>query len=427
MKSYPNNKDSGVEWIRSIPSNWEVKPIFAEANKRKDINTDGFETNVLSLSYGNIIKRNVENNFGLLPASFNTYQIVDKGNIILRLTDLQNDKKSLRVGLVKEMGIITSAYLCLELHENLNSKFAYYLLHSYDISKVFYYMGCGVRQTLTFQDFKRLPILLPSIKEQQQIVSYLDHKTQQIDTLIEKKQRLIDLLKEERTAVINEGVTKGIAPDVPMKSSGIEWLGDIPKHWNLVKGKYLFQILSGYAPNDVELNKNGSHYYFKVNDLNYLEDNLYLSDGSHKIDIEPNKLYEREIILFPKRGAAIFTNKLCITTQECAFDTNLMGLRVNKIKILPKFLSYYLLWRRLDDIADTSTIPQINNKHIDPLKIPLPNVEEQNSIIQHIDKETTRIDTILGNAEKEIKLLKEYRTALISEVVTGKIDVRDWE
>mgnify|MGYP003971203825 FL=1 len=104
-----------------------------------------------------------------------------------------------------------------------------------------------------------------------------------------------------------------------------------------------------------------------------------------------------------------------------------MGLRINKLKILPKFISYYLLWRRLDDIADTSTIPQINNKHIDPLQITLPDLKEQNDIIKHIETQNTSIDTIISKTEKEIELLQEYRIALISEVVTGKIDVRDWK
>jgi len=138
-------KESGVEWLGKIPEHWELLPLFAVAKEKQIKNHDGQETNVLSLSYGNIIQRDVESNFGLLPESFHTYQIVSPGNLILRLTDLQNDKKSLRVGLVKEKGIITSAYVCLE-PSNIEFTYFYYLLHSYDITKVFYAMGGEVDQ-----------------------------------------------------------------------------------------------------------------------------------------------------------------------------------------------------------------------------------------------------------------------------------------
>ena len=142
---------------------------------------------MLSLRYGRIIRRNIESNFGLLPESFETYNIVEPLDIVLRLTDLQNDKRSLRCGLVKEKGIITSAYLTLRKIKDVDCKYMYYLLHNYDIRKVFYSMGGGVRQSIKFDDLKRLPILLPSIEEQRAITTYLDKKITQIDVLINKK------------------------------------------------------------------------------------------------------------------------------------------------------------------------------------------------------------------------------------------------
>ena len=144
---------------------WSVKPLFGVASTESIKNMDGNVTNVLSLSYGNIIRRNIEENFGLLPESFNTYQIVNPGELILRLTDLQNDKRSLRVGQVKEKGIITSAYLKLVAkNQSINDIYLYRLLHSYDTTKVFYGMGGGLRQSMKFEEMRRLPILVPSIK-----------------------------------------------------------------------------------------------------------------------------------------------------------------------------------------------------------------------------------------------------------------------
>ena len=173
----------------------------------KTKNTEDENLEVLSLSYGNIIIRDVDNNFGLLPESFATYQVVDKGNIILRLTDLQNDKKSLRVGLVKKRGIITSAYVCLQTSVDLIPEFAYFMLHSYDIRKVFYGFGGGVRQSMTFKDLKHLPLVYPSTDEQIQIIEHIKTEIDKLDILILKQEKVIELLREYRTSLISHAVT----------------------------------------------------------------------------------------------------------------------------------------------------------------------------------------------------------------------------
>ena len=239
---YPEYKDSGVEWVGEIPKHWNVLPAFAAATNECIKNSDGLETNVLSLSYGNIVERDIENNFGLLPDSFNTYQIVNVGDIILRLTDLQNDKRSLRVGLSKLNGIITSAYLKLVCKSMLQYGYAYRLLHSYDTTKVFYGMGGGLRQSMKFDDFRRLPLLIPTQEEQRTIAAFLDYETARIDQLIAKQQQLIELLKEKRQAVISHAVTKGLNPNAPMKDSGVEWLGQVPEHWDVMKVGHAFNI-----------------------------------------------------------------------------------------------------------------------------------------------------------------------------------------
>ncbi len=171
---YPKYKDAGMEWLEDIPDHWAVRPLFVALREREEKNVGLRVENVLSLSYGKIVPRNVESNFGLLPASFETYQIVRPGNIILRLTDLQNDKRSIRVGLVEQRGIITSAYLCLEPDPSLLSTFAHYLLLSFDLTKVFYNIGGGVRQSIKFETLRHLPILTPPLTEQRKIIAFLD-------------------------------------------------------------------------------------------------------------------------------------------------------------------------------------------------------------------------------------------------------------
>lgn len=201
-------KDSGIEWLGEVPEQWDIKPLFAYMKKKQLKNVNNIEQNVLSLSYGKIVRRDVESNFGLLPESFETYQIVEPGNIILRLTDLQNDKRSLRVGLVKERGIITSAYLCLQITtEELNSEYAYYLLHTYDLKKVFYNLGSGVRQSLKYDELKRMPLLIPPLKEQEKIVNYLSTKTEQLDALVNDLIKQIGSIKKYKESLINEVAT----------------------------------------------------------------------------------------------------------------------------------------------------------------------------------------------------------------------------
>lgn len=181
MKRYESYKPSGISWIGEIPSHWSNLFLFQLATEHNKSNKEVHHQNLLSLSYGQIIRKDINKTDGLLPASFDTYQIVEPGNIVLRLTDLQNDHKSLRVGLVKEDGIITSAYLTIEVKKNISPEYLYLILHSYDIKKVFYSMGGGIRQNLNYDGLRKLNIPFPPLDEQKKIVEYLSTKTLQID------------------------------------------------------------------------------------------------------------------------------------------------------------------------------------------------------------------------------------------------------
>ena len=201
-------KDSGIEWIGKIPASWTPHPLYYYFDERKNRNFDLRERNLLSLSYGNIIKKDINTTGGLLPASFNTYNIVKNFDIIIRPTDLQNDKKSLRTGLVKEkIGIITSAYIALKPREGVFSNYFHYLLHSYDIMKVFYNMGNGVRQGLNYSEFSKLILVAPSLDEQHKIADFLDQKCSEIDQTISEKQQQLETLAEYKKSLIYEFVT----------------------------------------------------------------------------------------------------------------------------------------------------------------------------------------------------------------------------
>tara|TARA_Y100000780_G_scaffold177280_2_gene162520 strand:- start:5739 stop:7019 length:1281 start_codon:yes stop_codon:yes gene_type:complete len=199
-------KDSRVEWIGKIPEHWEVKPFFSLLTELKRKNTGLVETNILSLSYGRVIQKSENRNMGLVPESYETYQIVEQGEVVFRFTDLQNDKRSLRSALVQERGIISSAYMAVSLR-NIDSNYFSWLMRSYDLCKVFYGMGGGVRQSLKFEDVRRLQVLVPPKEEQAEIAAHVDRQLAHNDSLVEKTERSINLLKERRSAFITAAVT----------------------------------------------------------------------------------------------------------------------------------------------------------------------------------------------------------------------------
>lgn len=200
-------KDSGIEWIGEIPEHWDVHPLYYYFGERKHKNVLGEEKNLLSISYGKIIRKNIDSKEGLLPENFNGYNIIEKDDIVMRLTDLQNDKRSLRTGLVKEHGIITSAYVTLKAKRDLSAVYFHYLLHCYDLLKVLYNMGNGVRQGLNFSELSRMMLIEPSIVEQKAIASYLDEKCSEIDATIAEKQKQLETLEEYKKSLIFEYVT----------------------------------------------------------------------------------------------------------------------------------------------------------------------------------------------------------------------------
>lgn len=200
-------KKSGVEWLGEVPSHWQAVKFGQIFTENKIKNKGMIENNLLSLSYGNIIQKNIENAKGLVPENFETYQIVNPDDIIFRFTDLQNDKKSLRSAISKYRGIITSAYISVKLKKDGNADFFNYLFRAYDLMKVFYSMGDGMRQSLKMDELNRLILFVPPLAEQNEIVAYIETQTAQIDALITEQKELIERLKEYRTALISAAVT----------------------------------------------------------------------------------------------------------------------------------------------------------------------------------------------------------------------------
>lgn len=426
---YTEVKLSGIPWVLDeLPSHWHVLPAFSVLKDEQIKNAGGKETHVLSLSYGNIKTRDVERNAGLLPESFHTYQRVWPGDIILRLTDLQNDKRSLRVGRSSLKGIITSAYLKLKAAKDLDDRYLYRLLHSYDTSKVFYGMGGGLRQSLKFEDFRRLPIIVPPVDEQEAIANFLDHETAKIDALIEKQEKLIELLKEKRQAVISHAVTKGLNPDVPMKHSGIEWLGEVPEHWRIVKFSYVTTIQSGQVDP-----KESPYDQFDLIAPNHIESGtgklLALETAQAQGADSGKYLCPVGCVIYSKIRPALA--KVTLSPHEnviCSADMYpIIGSR--------NLYNIFLKWTLLSDWFTSLTIlesdrvamPKINREKLADVKIVVPSLDEQMQIASYLDGVTTKLDVSIAKGQEQIQLLKERKSSLISSAVTGKIDVRNWQ
>jgi type I restriction enzyme S subunit len=433
-KAYPEYKDSGVEWVGAIPNSWDVSPLFSLASTDVLKNDDGAENNVLSLSYGRIIRRDVEDNHGLLPESFNTYQLVAAGDIILRLTDLQNDKRSLRVGLACEKGIITSAYLKLTAKQIFLDRYLYRLLHSYDTTKVFYGMGGGLRQSMKFEEMRRLQMLCPSLDEQKQIADFLDHETAKIDALIEKQQRLIELLKEKRQAFISHAVTKGLNPNAPLKDSGVEWVDRVPAHWRVSKLGYHASVSNGATPSRENMLfwENGTIGWLnssKVNDEVIQEADQFITKlALSRTSVKP---VNRGDLLMAITGEGQTRGRVAICNIEATINQHLAAISIYDKLIHHEFLYLWLEGNyeriRYESEGAGSTKGAITCSEISAFPVILPPPEEQDLIVGYVAERKRKFDRLIREAISAIELIQERRTALISAAVTGKIDVRDWQ
>ena len=364
----------------------------------------------------------------MLPESFETYQVVRQGDIIFRLTDLQNDKRSLRTAIVGETGIITSAYVAAE-PIGLLPVYLNFLLRAYDETKVFYSMGGGLRQSMKFSDIKRLPTLVPPLPEQHAITTFLDRETGKIDTLVAEQQRLIELLKEKRQAVISHAVTKGLNPAAPMKDSGVEWLGKVPEGWERLQlGKVCRQVSDGphFSPDYVE---DGVMFLsarnIKVNAW-ALDDAKFISEVDYK-DFSRRVIPEKGDILYTKGGT---TGIARVVDLDIKFQVwvHVAVLKIDLTIADPYFVAYALNSAGCYEQSQVHTRGATNNDlgltRMVKIWFALPTIADQSAIAAFLDTETAKIDTLMAEAERAMALLKERRTALISAAVTGKIDVR---
>ena len=413
LEKYPKYKDSGIEWLGKIPEEWEALPIKRFHAITKETNAKRTCNNVLSLTLRGVVNNNIDSPEGLVPKDYATYQIFEKDNLVFKLIDLENISTS-RVGIVHEKGIMSSAYIRLKVGHNSFPKYAYYYFYNLYLNQVYNNLGSGVRSTLGPTDLLNILYIEPPKQEQTKIANYLDQKTAQIDKAISLKEQMIERLKERRQILINDAVTKGLDKTVKMKDSGVEWIGEIPEHWEVKKLKYNLQLQNKKSRIDNKL----------VVALENIESftGKYIKTNS-KYDGEDN-IFQKNDILFGKLRPYLSKVYLC-EDEGIAFGDLLTYRPKNNFD--SKFAFYLLISVQFIKTVDSSTygskMPRASSGFINEMLIPTPPKEEQIKIADYIEQNSQRTDKTIDLLQKQIEKLKEYKATLIDSVVTGKVRI----
>ena len=415
--------DSGIAWIGNIPASWKINTVFQIFTQVKNKNSDLREQNLLSLSYGKIKRKNIESSEGLLPESFDGYNIIEKDDIVLRLTDLQNDQRSLRVGLATERGIVTSAYLTIRNRSKSLAKYLYYYLHSFDIAKGFYGMGAGVRQGLNWDGLKWLKILTPPVDDQQRIVAFLDTECARIDALIEQTRSSIEEYKKLKQSVITQAVTKGIRGDRPMKDSGVEWIGEIPEDWECKPIKYV----AIFQPS-CDTSRLQEDSVITYTPMDCIKNGYYVPNTAAFGTVTPS--------LTPFENGDIAMAKVtpCFENGNIAIMDNLasgFGMGSSELFVYRPFAinaRYLLYWLQNDlfkqaacaTMTGTGGLKRVSPYFAKHSATTVPSQIEQMQVVEYLDAKCGEIDRLIDTKQQFFTELESYKRSLIYEYVTGK-------
>lgn len=438
-KAYPEYKDSGVEWLGEIPNHWKTLSISRLFSRIK--RTGYTEKELLSVyrDYGVIPKSSRDDNNNKPSEDLSPYQLVEPNDLVM------NKMKAWQgsIAISEYEGIVSPAYFVYKpnnvLFELAHPRYVHYLLRNPIYVTQYLSRSKGIRVNqwdLDPDEFRNIELLLPDKTEQGKIYCFLDHETAKIDNLIEKQQQLVELLKEKRQAVISHAVTKGLNPDVPMKDSGVEWLGEVPEHWGVSKVKYYCTIkgrigFRGYTVQDL-VDENEGALVLGASEMRS-DGSILLSSPQYisweKYYESPEIMLDKNMILFVQRGSTV--GKVSFITHDlgkATINPSLIVLR--DLNICGEFMNYSLMGPFIQNTVKMQTsstaIPMISQEQVGNYFQLIPPLNEQLKIAEFIASNVSKIDQAINTAEISISLIKERRTALISAAVTGKIDVRDW-
>ena len=399
----------------------KIKDLFINSDTRNINNSDEYLSVVRDVG---VIKYSERSDSGNKTSdSPEKYKMVDVGDLVINPMNVTIGS----VGVSEYSGCLSGVYLVLKPKTSVNSKYYHYLFHDKGFQKYLKTISYGImeiRESINKTEFFQFKIPKPSVDEQKEIVSYLDKKTNQINELIRKIEQKIELLKEQRTSLINEVVTKGLNPDVDMKDSGVEWIGEIPSHWEITKVKFISNLVIDGSHHTPTYTDSGVPF-LRVTDLHNervdLDKVKFISEEEHQNLVKRTRP-ERGDVLLSKNGTIGLT-KVIDWDWEFSIFVSLCLIKF-KETFLPELFSYFFQSSIVDSqIKESSKQSTVTNLHLDKIRELLlinPPVSEQLQMIEYLDEQTKEIDKTILIEEKRIKLLNEYKQSLISEVVTGK-------
>lgn len=416
---YDSYRNDVAPWLDNVPADWPFEKAKWFLSYRKQLNSEGKIDNVLSLTLRGVVNNDPDNPEGLVPKDYRTYQVFEANDLVFKLIDLENVRTS-RVGLVYEQGIMSSAYIRLVVPQGWNARFLhYYYFHLYQ-AEVFNKIGSGVRSTLGQSDLLELPIPIVDRSTQDRIVHFLDEKCAKLDEAVRIKEKQIALLRERRQILIQQAVTRGLNPAAPMKDSGIDWIGQIPAHWEVKRNKHMF----------VEINERSAKG---------TEQHLSMSQ---KLGLVPAALVEKSLVSESYEGAKLVKpgdlvlNRLkahlavfsiapmegLVSPDYSVFRPFVAGESTRYFEALFK-TSVYLGEFRLRVRGIVEGFFRLYTDSFMDVPLLIPPQGEQTAVMDHLERVSAQFDDAIRIKEEQIAALKEYRTSLINAAVTGKIKV----
>ena len=429
VDKYSSYKDSGISWLEEVPEHWKLKR-FKHIFKEKKI-THNVELNCGSISFGKVVYKDDEK----VPVSTKkSYQVLNKGEFLINPLNLNYDLKSLRIGLSDKDVVVSSGYIIVQNDTELSKDYYKWLLHIFDIAFM-KTLGSGVRQTLSFTHIANSELVFPPLSEQTEIAQFLDDKTTKIDEAIAIKEQQISLLKERKQILIHKAVTRGLNPNATLKDSGLESIGEIPKHWEVKRFRYVFNLGKGLTITKENLRDEG------VFCVNYGEIHskygFELDTNIHKLKCVEEEYLLSNLKALINNGDFVFAD----TSEDIEGSGNFTYLKSDdeifagyhtiiakpKFKIESRFFAYEFESESFRNQIRTKVkgvkVYSITQSILKEPTVWIPPKNEQKEIVDYLDAETNKINTAIGLKQKEIDKLKEYKSSLINSVVTGKVKV----
>ena len=417
-------KDSGIEWCGMVPEDWNVVPNKYVMYKKKDLCTEYNGEDILSLTMEGVIVRDLDAG-GKMPATFDGYQIIHPNNLLMCLFDYDVTPRC--IGLIKNEGLTSPAYSQFILKNGNVAKYYYYYYLMIDNTKELLHLAKNLRHSFTEEQLGAINTPVPPIEIQKRIADFLDKKCGEIDNLYSTIEKQIETLEEYKKSVIREAVTRGLNPNVEMKDSGVEWIGNIPVHWKVKKIKYsatLTRGVFGHRPRNDPKYYDGDYPFIQTGDV--ASANKYIETFSQTLS-ELGKSVSKEF----KKGTIAFTlaanvGDAAILDFDSYFPDSVMAIIPNK-NINNVYLYYILSVMKTEflKVAIVNTQMNLNVERVGNVYIPITfNDSEQREIVNYLDLKCTEIDGAITDKKQQLETIEQYKKSLIYEYVTGKKEVR---